>query len=113
MAEGYVEPIDRVYIDPDDPNSFVQYLYTDESGLFVINYKRYPGSASIIRADSTPVPLTSFVQANTLAVTAVTEVTTQDQANSILQNPNATDAERIAAQQFYGAPIDSAGDIIV
>ena len=113
MAEGYVEPIDRVYIDPDDPNSFVQYLYTDESGLFVINYKRYPGGASIIRADSTPVPLTSFVQANTLAVTAVTEVTTQDQANSILQNPNATDAERIAAQQFYGAPIDSAGDIIV
>jgi len=29
-------------------------------------------------------------------------VTTQDQANSILQNPNATDAERQAAQEFYG-----------
>ena len=31
-----------------------------------------------------------------------TVVTTQDQANSILQNPNATDAERQAAQEFYG-----------
>ena len=31
-----------------------------------------------------------------------TVVTTQDQANSISQNPNATDAERQAAQEFYG-----------
>ena len=34
---------------------------------------------------------------------AKVKVTTQDQANSILQNPNATDAERQAAQEFYGA----------
>ena len=31
------------------------------------------------------------------------EVTTQDQANSIFQNPDSTDAERAAAREFYGA----------
>ena len=34
------------------------------------------------------------------------EVTTQDQANSIFQNPDSTDAERQAAREFYGATPD-------
>ena len=38
------------------------------------------------------------------------KVTTQDQANSIFQNPNATDAERKAAQDFYNANKGTAGD---
>ena len=38
------------------------------------------------------------------------EVTTQDQANSIFQNPDATDAERKAAQDFYNANKGTAGD---
>ena len=38
------------------------------------------------------------------------KVTTQDQANSIFQNPDATDAERKAAQDFYNANKGTAGD---
>ena len=34
------------------------------------------------------------------------EITTQDQANSIFQNPDSTDAERQAAREFYGATPD-------
>ena len=40
-----------------------------------------------------------------------TVVTTQDQANSILQNPNATDAERQAAQDFYNANKDGTSTV--
>ena len=38
------------------------------------------------------------------------KVTTQDQANSIFQNPNATDAERQAAQEFYGKEKTTSND---
>ena len=38
-------------------------------------------------------------------------VTTQDQANSIFQNPNATDAERKAAQDFYNANKDDTSTV--
>lgn len=37
-------------------------------------------------------------------------VTTQDQANSIFQNPDSTDAERQAAREFYGATPDAGTD---
>ena len=39
------------------------------------------------------------------------EVTTQDQANSIFQNPDATDAERKAAQDFYNANKDDTSTV--
>jgi hypothetical protein len=51
--------------------------------------------------------LMSTVAASAATIDSITcsievEVTTEDQANRIFQNPNATDAERQAAQEFYG-----------
>ena len=122
-AEGYYRIPDSMRqelgLDTGKPK-YVNLTLSKNGKMIYVTHKPNGGSGPTIRVDSTEgKKIANFLKDQgaefidpTGKKTATKEpivVTSADQANSILQNPDATPEERAAAQKFYGAKDNQTG----